>query len=484
MFLPSGHDVYRLSHFRRLTPPPSPSSSITSQSTYIGSEISSLTLKPLDYHAANRRFNNARRLPSIHALLNPEHEDTYDRTGSLPYPDLPPLSLHSPHATPALTKAREDALQRTMRAVAARRSLPDNIATPSAAYGMTTYRGHSVDHPTYEAECLVYLDRMDGSDEAPAAYETFTSLSAKEPHHPPDRFDFSYPMQRQTSPDYAACNESQYERTAGDIQHGVSQPAPRVASESREVSVPSPRTSISKRKLHDLEEGSKTDDDDDRDARDSHTSITRSRMSIDRMLISVNMQQTAESAPRPKAQPGPGKKVGRPRAVKPASKPSSKKCGRKPQPSGEPPHVNENGVKLEVIELPFNYDSDEWKKYAVCDGPSEKGPWKCTYGHPVTHCDKESEFKSQSAIKRHIEGTHLKITPFQCSWCLKKFTQRHNLTSCHFNVHTGERPHVCPYDDCNMSFKDPAKKHRHKVAVHNYAPDERKGGAPKKIRVA
>ncbi|KZP17285.1 hypothetical protein FIBSPDRAFT_1046967 [Athelia psychrophila] len=72
-------------------------------------------------------------------------------------------------------------------------------------------------------------------------------------------------------------------------------------------------------------------------------------------------------------------------------------------------------------------------------------------------------------VKRHVETTHLKYRPFVCSICDKKFPQKTSLDT-HMHGHTGATPHDCRFEGCGLSFKDPARRHRHMVEEHNYKP--------------
>ena len=68
-----------------------------------------------------------------------------------------------------------------------------------------------------------------------------------------------------------------------------------------------------------------------------------------------------------------------------------------------------NGVKLEVIELPVDYDTEKWLKFIVTSD-SDRGPWGCTWtirqnGRPMK-CKYASK---RHLVKRHIEATHLHI---------------------------------------------------------------------------
>ncbi|KII94678.1 hypothetical protein PLICRDRAFT_47704 [Plicaturopsis crispa FD-325 SS-3] len=75
-------------------------------------------------------------------------------------------------------------------------------------------------------------------------------------------------------------------------------------------------------------------------------------------------------------------------------------------------------------------------------------------------------------MKRHIENHHLKIKPYKCETCGKSFPQKTSLTT-HMSGHTGSTPHACRYD-CGLSFKDPARRHRHMVEEHGYVPRQSK----------
>jgi len=134
-------------------------------------------------------------------------------------------------------------------------------------------------------------------------------------------------------------------------------------------------------------------------------------------------------------------------------------------------YFSENGIKLEVVELPVKYDTKEWLKHVEQCPDGHRLPWRCTWqtmknGSPVP-CDYSSK---KHLVKRHIEATHLCIKRFQCTWCEKTFTQRSNVAGCHLNTHTGASPHGC--DFCGDRFKDPSKRHKHMLRNHGYRPGE------------
>jgi len=153
-------------------------------------------------------------------------------------------------------------------------------------------------------------------------------------------------------------------------------------------------------------------------------------------------------------------------------KPSGKhKAGRCSEEGFERQYFSPSGVKLEVVELPVQYNTTEWLKHVEQCPDGSKAPWRCTWqtmknGSPVP-CDYSSK---KHLVKRHIEATHLCIKRFQCTWCEKTFTQRSNVAGCHLNTHTGASPHGC--DFCGDRFRDPSKRHKHMLRKHGYRPGE------------
>ncbi|EGN93052.1 hypothetical protein SERLA73DRAFT_190204 [Serpula lacrymans var. lacrymans S7.3] len=124
---------------------------------------------------------------------------------------------------------------------------------------------------------------------------------------------------------------------------------------------------------------------------------------------------------------------------------------------------------------PKSEGGGEWEQYAhqtlSFNGSGRK--WLCTWvvtdsGRPVT-CNYTSK---KQLVKRHVETTHLKYKPYVCSVCAKGFPQKTSLDT-HMHGHTGSTPHECRYG-CGMSFKDPARRHRHMVEEHGYVPRQSK----------
>lgn len=120
-------------------------------------------------------------------------------------------------------------------------------------------------------------------------------------------------------------------------------------------------------------------------------------------------------------------------------------------------------------------DGEAWEKYAKptlsSDGTTRR--WQCTWSTSelgrVIDCQYTSK---KQLVKRHVETTHLRFKPFVCEVCKKGFPQKTSLDT-HMHGHTGSTPHACRYE-CGMSFKDPARRHRHMVEEHGYVPRQSK----------
>ncbi|KIM53807.1 hypothetical protein SCLCIDRAFT_410861 [Scleroderma citrinum Foug A] len=120
-------------------------------------------------------------------------------------------------------------------------------------------------------------------------------------------------------------------------------------------------------------------------------------------------------------------------------------------------------------------DGEAWERYAKPtlseDGATRR--WQCTW--TTTESGKTTDCKYTSKkqlVKRHVETTHLRFKPFVCEVCKKGFPQKTSLDT-HMHGHTGSTPHACRYQ-CGMSFKDPARRHRHMVEEHGYVPRQSK----------
>ncbi|EKM59168.1 uncharacterized protein PHACADRAFT_87350 [Phanerochaete carnosa HHB-10118-sp] len=68
------------------------------------------------------------------------------------------------------------------------------------------------------------------------------------------------------------------------------------------------------------------------------------------------------------------------------------------------------------------------------------------------------------------EGVHGK----ECGYTSKKHLVKRHIESKHLQINTGDTPHRCPYPNCNATFGDPARRHRHMKSAHNHVPSKRR----------
>ncbi|KIP07037.1 hypothetical protein PHLGIDRAFT_434277 [Phlebiopsis gigantea 11061_1 CR5-6] len=109
------------------------------------------------------------------------------------------------------------------------------------------------------------------------------------------------------------------------------------------------------------------------------------------------------------------------------------------------------------------------------DGGGSSAQYVCTWVDPkdTIHRNSCGYTSKKHLVKRHIESKHLQIKPITCEICGKGFAQRTNYST-HMNTHTGDTPHKCPYPNCEATFGDPARRHRHMKTVHNHVPSKRR----------
>lgn len=74
------------------------------------------------------------------------------------------------------------------------------------------------------------------------------------------------------------------------------------------------------------------------------------------------------------------------------------------------------------------------------------------------HCEKS--YTDQPGLRRHRKIIHDKLTPYVCNICGKSVTQNASLIN-HMRIHKGERPFVCTYKGCKMTFVTQSSLQRH-----------------------
>ncbi|KLO07538.1 hypothetical protein SCHPADRAFT_945187 [Schizopora paradoxa] len=116
-------------------------------------------------------------------------------------------------------------------------------------------------------------------------------------------------------------------------------------------------------------------------------------------------------------------------------------------------------------------NKNAWKDHAVLvKGAQDQTEFRCVWhgGESGKDTDICGYTAKRHLVKRHIETRHLQFKDHKCEYCGKAFPQRVSLMI-HVNRHTGEKPHKCRYD-CDKTFSDPARRHKHMVEAHGYNP--------------
>lgn len=76
----------------------------------------------------------------------------------------------------------------------------------------------------------------------------------------------------------------------------------------------------------------------------------------------------------------------------------------------------------------------------------EKKVYKCEY----EGCPKV--YRSRENLKLHIQNIHKKQKPYQCNYCVLRFSHRNGRIYHERKVHTLYFPYKCPMENCSSSF--------------------------------
>lgn len=77
-------------------------------------------------------------------------------------------------------------------------------------------------------------------------------------------------------------------------------------------------------------------------------------------------------------------------------------------------------------------------------------------------------------LRRHVECGHLKVRPFHCRRCEKRFSSRQNLRE-HLQTHGSNKPYVCR--SCSSTFRTSSQLALHK-RIHQRVQSDQNTAAP------
>ena len=80
---------------------------------------------------------------------------------------------------------------------------------------------------------------------------------------------------------------------------------------------------------------------------------------------------------------------------------------------------------------------------------------------PFEGCSRS--FHDAMSLNKHIELIHSESNQFECESCHKALSSLQNLKE-HTYTHTGERPYVCDFPNCQRSFRQRSLLSAHKKA--------------------
>ena len=109
-------------------------------------------------------------------------------------------------------------------------------------------------------------------------------------------------------------------------------------------------------------------------------------------------------------------------------------------------------------------------QYESCDFKTKLQPYLNKHirtVHEKLPCVTCGKLVPKSRMKTHMTIFHTENSqkPFNCEFCGKGFATRVTFQE-HTNIHTGERPYKCDFENCNKTFASSGNMYMHRRSSH------------------
>lgn len=106
-------------------------------------------------------------------------------------------------------------------------------------------------------------------------------------------------------------------------------------------------------------------------------------------------------------------------------------------------------MEAKTFSLPKEYNKNNYNKYS--------NEFQCHL------CDLKTNLKAN--LLRHIDTVHHNVKKFKCEFCDKSFGLKTGMQS-HRRVHTGEKPFLCRFENCETRYSDYSSLYKHTQIIH------------------
>ena len=109
-------------------------------------------------------------------------------------------------------------------------------------------------------------------------------------------------------------------------------------------------------------------------------------------------------------------------------------------------------------------------QYESCDFKTKLQPYLNKHirtVHEKLPCVTCGKLVPKSRMKTHMTIFHTENSqkPFNCEFCGKGFATKVTFQE-HTNIHTGERPYKCDFENCNKTFASSGNMYMHRRSSH------------------